>query len=162
MDTVADPSDTGGTLIAASKVNGTSVYDTAGEKLGSVYDVVLQKVSGQVEYAILSFGGFLGIGEKFHPLPWKQLRYDTSRGGYVVNLDRAQLEGAPTYAADEIGSWDSDRKSRIDDYYGSADPMLAGVAGVGGIGTVAAAGGALGDPLADPAGAPPRPGGLAP
>jgi sporulation protein YlmC with PRC-barrel domain len=78
--TLDNPSDTSGRLIAASKVNGTSVYNRAGEKLGSVYDVMLEKVSGRAEYAILSFGGFLGIGEKYHPLPWNVLTYDVGQG----------------------------------------------------------------------------------
>ena len=64
-----DPSHTGGSLIAASKVNGTTVYNTAGEKLGSVYDVMIDKRSGKAAYAIMSFGGFLGIGDSYHPLP---------------------------------------------------------------------------------------------
>jgi sporulation protein YlmC with PRC-barrel domain len=118
MAHVDNPSDTGGRLIAASKVNGTNVYNTAGEKLGSVYDVMLDKISGRAEYAILSFGGFLGIGDKYHPLPWSQLRYDTGQGGYVVNLDRSRLEGAPTYSASEMGVWDDLRGRDIDAYYG--------------------------------------------
>jgi sporulation protein YlmC with PRC-barrel domain len=113
-----NPRDTGGRLIAASKVNGTNVYNTAGEKLGSVYDVLLDKISGRTEYAILSFGGFLGIGDKYHPLPWNQLKYDTNQGGYVVNLDRRRLEGAPAYAASEMGLWDDTRGRDVDAYYG--------------------------------------------
>src|SRR6202795_1382682 len=95
MASLNNPSDTRGRLIAASKVNGTTVYNRAGEKLGSIYDIMLDKISGKAEYAIMSFGGFLGIGDRYHPLPWSVLRYDTSKGGYVVNLDRARLEGAP-------------------------------------------------------------------
>ena len=102
MADVRDPSDTGGRLIAASKVNGTNVYNRAGEKLGSVYDVMLDKRSGKADYAIMSFGGFLGIGDSDHPLPWDQLTYDINMGGYVVNLDRARLEGAPSYVG-EVG-----------------------------------------------------------
>ena len=75
-------------LIAASKVNGTSVYNTAGDNLGSIYDVMIDKVSGQVSYAVLSFGGFLGIGEDYYPLPWSMLTYDTGQGGYVVDMDQ--------------------------------------------------------------------------
>ncbi len=71
-----DPSQTGGSLIAASKVNGTTVYNTAGEKLGSVYDVMIDKRSGKAAYAIMSFGGFLSIGDSYHPLPWQSLTYD--------------------------------------------------------------------------------------
>ena len=69
MADVRNPSDTGGRLIAASNVNGTSVYNTAGEKLGSVYDVMIDKTIGKTEYAIMSFGGFLGIGDSYHRCP---------------------------------------------------------------------------------------------
>lgn len=117
MATLDNPSDTRGRLIAASKVNGTNVYNTAGEKLGSVYDVMLDKMSGKTEYAILSFGGFLGIGDKYHPLPWHQLKYDVRQGGYVVGLSRQVLEGAPTYAAGELADWDDRRLRGIDTYY---------------------------------------------
>ena len=79
MASIKNPKDTRGHAIAASQVNGTNVYNTSGEKLGSVHDVILDKMSGKAEYAIMSFGGFLGIGDKYHPLPWSQLRYDTSR-----------------------------------------------------------------------------------
>ena len=82
MADLNDPANTHGRLIAASKVNGTTVYNTAGEKLGSVYDVMIDKRSGKAEYAILSFGGFLGIGDSYHPLPWQSLTYDERQGGY--------------------------------------------------------------------------------
>jgi len=107
-------------LIAADKVNGTAVYNRTGDRIGTVYDVMLDKVSGKVAYAVMSFGGFLGIGERYHPLPWSVLEYDTGMGGYVVDLDRARLEGAPTYAANENIDW-SDREwgQRVSDYYGT-------------------------------------------
>jgi hypothetical protein len=104
-------------LSPASKVNGTSVYNPAGEKLGSIYDVMLEKVSGRAEFAILSFGGFLGIGEKYFPLPWNALNYDVAQGGYVVNVDRDRLERAPSYSADELSGWDDTWDSRITDYW---------------------------------------------
>jgi sporulation protein YlmC with PRC-barrel domain len=118
MVDVKDPSDTGGRLIAASKVNGTSVYNTVGEKLGSIYDVMLDKSTGKTEYAIMSFGGFLGIGDSYHPLPWQSLTYNEAQGGYIVNIDRSRLEGAPTYSASERNMWDDPNYGRrIDDYY---------------------------------------------
>ena len=123
MASIENPADTEGRFIAASKVNGTNVYDMRGEKLGSIYDVVLDKASGKTEYAILSFGGFLGIGDKYHPLPWAQLKYDTDRGGYVVDLDRNRLEGAPVYAADEMGAWDDARGRDVDLYYGTPNTI---------------------------------------
>ena len=95
MATMNDPTDTNGRLIAAGKVNGTSVYDPAGEKLGSIFhDVMLDKASGKADYAIMSFGGFLGMGSSYHPLPWSELTYDEGLGGYVVGIDRSVLEGA--------------------------------------------------------------------
>ena len=90
---------TSGTLIAAEKVKGTNVYNRAGEKLGSVEDIMIDKVSGRAIYAVMSFGGFLGMGEKRHPLPWATLKYDTQKGGYVVNLDKKQLEARRTTIA---------------------------------------------------------------
>ena len=84
-------------LISSDKVEGTAVYDRAGEKLGSINSVMIDKISGKVAYAVMSFGGFLGIGDRYHPLPWHVLTYDTGRGGYVIDLDPSTLEGAPTY-----------------------------------------------------------------
>lgn len=112
-----DTNSTRGNLIAASKVDGTAVYDPKGGKIGSIHDVMLDKISGKADYAVMSFGGFLGIGEKYHPLPWGQLRYDTSLEGYVINLDRAQLEGAPIYNDDELSVFDERHRSDIDAYY---------------------------------------------
>ena len=106
-------------LISAGRVQGTPVYNHASESLGSIYDVMLDKRSGQVAYAIMSFGGFLGMGENYHPLPWSLLRYDTQKAGYVVNLDRTQLEGAPSYPPGVDPGWgDRDYETRLHDYYG--------------------------------------------
>ncbi|WP_395707838.1 PRC-barrel domain-containing protein [Reyranella sp.] len=110
---------TSGSLIAAERVEGTSVYNFAGEKLGTVEDIMLDKVSGKAIYAVMSFGGFLGIGEKYHPLPWSTLKYDEAKGGYVVNLDKKKLEGAPTYGMDDDFHWTPDYGRRVDKYYGA-------------------------------------------
>jgi sporulation protein YlmC with PRC-barrel domain len=128
MASIDNPAETGGRLIAARKVTGTTVYAVSGEKLGTVYDVMLDKISGRADYAILSFGGFLGIGDRYHPLPWNQLTYDTRLGGYVLDLDPSRLEGAPSYAEDELSQWDDRRGDNVDDYYGT--PGL-GDAGMG-------------------------------
>lgn len=126
MDQRTMPRDTSGdvarsetaSLIASDKVEGTSVYDARGEKLGSIYTVMIDKKSGKVSYAVLSFGGFLGIGESYYPLPWNQLRYDTRLDGYVVSITEEQLKGAPSYARSESGNWtDATWRSRIDSYY---------------------------------------------
>jgi PRC-barrel domain len=107
-------------LISSDKVEGTAVYDRRGEKLGSIHSVMIDKTSGKVAYAVMSFGGFLGIGDRYHPLPWHVLTYDTGQGGYVVDLDRSKLEGAPTYGASETPDW-SDRRwgQQVHDYYGA-------------------------------------------
>jgi hypothetical protein len=107
-------------LIASNKVEGTAVYNRKGERLGEVYNFMVDKRSGQVAYAVMSFGGFLGMGQSYHPLPWKVLTYDTGKGGYVVDLDKDRLQNAPSYAASETPNWsDPTYGRRIDDYYGS-------------------------------------------
>ena len=105
-------------LIASNKVEGTAVYNRQGERLGAVYNFMVDKFTGQVAYAVMSFGGILGIGESYHPLPWKALTYDTRLGGYVVDLDRSELEQAPRYGADEDPFTDPEYGQRLDDYYG--------------------------------------------
>ena len=105
-------------LIAGAKVAGTPVFNTAGERLGAIEDVVIDKESGRIAYAMLSFGGFLGMGERHHPLPWAALRYDTDLGGYVVALDRSRLEGAPALADGDDAWGDPAWGQRIHDYYG--------------------------------------------
>jgi sporulation protein YlmC with PRC-barrel domain len=104
-------------LISASRVQGTAVYDTGGGRLGHVEDVMLHKVSGQVAYAVLSFGGVLGVGEKFTPLPWSVLTYDTGRGGYLVPMSKDRLEGAPHYDRAELSNDDNGWGARVNDYY---------------------------------------------
>jgi hypothetical protein len=105
-------------LISSDKVEGTPVYNPKAERLGKVHHLMVDKYTGQVAYAVMSFGGFLGIGEKYHPLPWKILTYDTRMGGYVVDLDRDRLEKAPSYTARDMPDW-SDRSytKRIDEYW---------------------------------------------
>ena len=99
------------------KVNGTSVYNTAGDKLGSIDDIMLDKNSGRAIYAVMSFGGFLGMGEKFHPLPWSTLKYDETKSGYVVNLDKKLLQDAPNYDRNAKFEWTPDYGRKVDSYY---------------------------------------------
>jgi len=116
---------TKGKNIAADRVEGTEVYNTAGEHLGEVEDVIIDKVSGKVAYAVMSFGGFLGIGEKYHPVPWSMLTYDTNKGGFVVPLDKRQLENAPAYGANEMKFSDRNWNKNVYDYY-KAPPYWTG------------------------------------
>ena len=109
-------------LISSDKVEGTSVYDRNGNNLGTISNVMLDKRSGQVAYAVLSFGGFLGMGSSYHPLPWDQLHYDSNQGGYLVDITKEQLEGAPTYSATEEARWQDPAYGRsIDAYYSSVE-----------------------------------------
>ncbi len=100
-------------LIASDKVEGTAVFSRNGERYGSVYNFMVDKVTGQVAYVVMSFGGFLGLGERFYPLPWKTLTYDAERGGYVIDIDREQLEQAPSYAAGEDPWSDPEHRRNI-------------------------------------------------
>ena len=108
MAGLADPTNPSGHLIAASRVKGATVYNVALEKLGSVQDVMIDKATGRIAYAVLSFGGFLGIGDRFYPLPWEKLTYNTEVGGYVVDIDRSTLEGAPSYTDEATASWNDE------------------------------------------------------
>ena len=116
------------TVISARDVNGTAVFNFQGERLGSIDDVMIDKTSGNVAYAVMSFGGFMGIGNNHHPLPWSLLKYDLEKGGYVVNLDRSQLEGAPAYPADAKPNWgDREYETGVHNFYG-VDPYWGGAA----------------------------------
>ena len=120
MASINDRKDTSGRLIAADQVEGTHVYNPAGENLGTVEDVMIDKPSGKIAYAVVSFGGFLGIGDRHYPLPWEKLRYDTNMGGYVVNIDKRTLEGAPSYTDPGSAGWEDPAWSRqVYDYYGA-------------------------------------------
>jgi hypothetical protein len=105
-------------LIASDKVEGTAVFNTAGERLGTVDHFMVNKRSGQVEYAVLAFGGLFGLGHKHYPLPWNALTYQTSQGGYVVNVTKEQLEGAPSYEAEAQPAYDRDYGEQVYRYYG--------------------------------------------
>jgi len=110
-----------GNLIGSDKVEGTAVYGADTNKIGSIKRVMIDKNSGRVSYAVLSFGGFLGIGDDYYPLPWLSLKYDTNLGGYVAGITADQLKGAPKYANEASLNWsDAGTAKSIDDYYGIA------------------------------------------
>ena len=105
-------------LIASDRVEGTAVYDRQGEKLGRIENFMVDKVSGRSEYAVMSFGGFLGIGDDHYPIPWSKLTYEPEQGGYVVDLDREKLKDGPKFRAGEEPQFDRDYDQRVYDYYG--------------------------------------------
>jgi len=110
-----------GNLIGSDKVEGTAVYGADQDKIGSIERVMIDKGSGQVSYAVLSIGGFLGMGAELYPLPWNSLTYNTDLQGYQTGITLDKLEGAPKYVADSDWDWnDPVRTKSVTDYYGSA------------------------------------------
>lgn len=106
-------------LIGSDKVQGTRVYGANGEAIGTIERVMIGKTSGKVAYAVLSFGGFLGLGDDHYPLPWDSLSYDTTLGGYKTNLSEAQLRDAPRFERTNDWDWaDQNRSRSINDFYG--------------------------------------------
>lgn len=105
-------------LIASNKVEGTRVYNRRGDRLGTVYNFMVNKRSGRVEYAVMSFGGFLGMGERYYPLPWNLLTYEERHGGYVVDLDERQLERAPSFGRHDDVRFDRGYGQHVNSYYG--------------------------------------------
>jgi PRC-barrel domain len=105
-------------LIGSDKVEGTAVYGPDQRKIGTVQRVMIDKISGKVAYAVVSFGGFLGMGEDYYPMPWPKLDYDTSLGGYRVDITEDQLKGAPKFNRSTDWNWsDRSRDRTVYDYY---------------------------------------------
>ncbi len=106
------------TVVTAKALEATPVYSATGEKLATIEDLMIDKVSGRIAYAVLAFGGFLGIGERHHPIPWPILQYDTVKGGYVVELDSATLKDAPSFGSSDDVCWAEEGWGRrVHDYY---------------------------------------------
>jgi PRC-barrel domain protein len=103
-------------LIGSDKVEGTPVYRSNGEQVGKILRLMIDKGSGKVAYALMSFGGFLGMGEDYTPLPWSVLTYNERLGGYEVDVTDEQLKGAPKYSQDESWNWQADSPT-VTGYY---------------------------------------------
>jgi sporulation protein YlmC with PRC-barrel domain len=88
--------------IRAKKVLNTTVKDLQGNRIGEVEDIVLDKLSNNIMFAVVSFGGFLGVGEKYHPIPWSMLDYDEDDGAYVIDATKDQLRAAPSDSIQEL------------------------------------------------------------
>lgn len=101
--------------ISSENVQGTSVFSPDGKEIGAIDHLMIDKPSGRVSYAVMSFGGFLGLGHSHYPLPWGALHYDKSLGGFRTNVTEGQLRDAPAYSDD---SWDNrDWETKVHDYY---------------------------------------------
>ncbi|MBX3577978.1 MAG: PRC-barrel domain-containing protein [Rhizobiaceae bacterium] len=108
--------------IRASRVIGTAVYNTQGESIGTIEDVMLDKTSNGIMFAVIGFGGFLGIGEKYHAVPWSVLDYQEDRGGYVVPFSKDQLKAAPAHSIDELSGADGQKARDASFEYYKVDP----------------------------------------
>ncbi|MDV2984564.1 UNVERIFIED_CONTAM: PRC-barrel domain-containing protein [Methylobacteriaceae bacterium AG10] len=108
-------------LIASDRVIGTEVRRADGSKVGRIERLMLDKRSGRVAYAVMSFGGFLGMGEEYYTLPWAVLRYDTGLDAYVVDITEAQLRDAPARSP-EGGDPEDERawEEHVHRYYNAA------------------------------------------
>lgn len=104
-------------LISSEKVDGTSVYSRDGDKLGSIDHVMIGKRDGRVRYAVLSFGG-LFEGDRYYPLPWDALTYNTQQDGYEVALDKEQLKNSPSYERGNEPTYDANYDRQLRSYYG--------------------------------------------
>ena len=105
-------------VISSKRVEGTNVYNSAGDRVGSIDHLIIDKISGQVRYAVMELGGLLGMGTDRYPIPWNMLQYDTTKDGYVAPLDKTQLERAPRHAIDDVPSYDDAYDSSVKTYYG--------------------------------------------
>jgi len=106
-------------LIGSDKVEGTPVYQPDGNRAGQIERVMIDKLSGKVAYAVMSFGGFLGVGEDYYPLPWSLLTYNPALGGYEVNIGEEQLKGAPKFGKSQSWDWASPASGKlVFDHYG--------------------------------------------
>lgn len=105
-------------LIGSDKVEGTRVYRPNGDHVGHIERLMIDKLGGKVAYAVLAFGGFLGIGQDYYPLPWSALTYNPQLGGYEVAVSENQLRDAPRYASGTAWDWeDQSLAGRVDDYW---------------------------------------------
>jgi hypothetical protein len=104
-------------LISSEDVEGTEVYGPEGNDIGEIDHLMIDKVSGRVAYAVMSFGGFLGLGHSHYPVPWGALTYDTTLGGFRTDVTEQQLKDAPEFSDDSWG--DRDWEARTHKHYGA-------------------------------------------
>ena len=106
-------------LIASDRVEGTAVRRPNGERIGRIERLMIDKISGKVSYAILSFGGFLGMGADLLPLPWARLTYNTGFEAYELDISDEELQKAPSFRAEKDFDWgDRSKEAELHDYYG--------------------------------------------
>jgi len=110
-------------FISSDNVHGTDVYGAGDQQVGEIDHLVIDKLSGRVTYAVMSFGGFLGLGESHYPVPWSALKYDPALGGYRTGITEEQLKDAPEFSGD---NWnDRNWETRTHEHY-NATPYWTG------------------------------------
>jgi sporulation protein YlmC with PRC-barrel domain len=112
------PMDETSRLIASNKVEGTTVYGSDGHRLGTIFNFMVDKFSGEVEYAVMRYGGFMGLGERYYPLPWRVLSYDTRAGGYRIGLSERDLQNAPSFDRHDEPEFSRSYGDRVNRWYG--------------------------------------------
>jgi sporulation protein YlmC with PRC-barrel domain len=120
-NTINENETSNSTLIDSNRVEGTDVFDLSGKHIGSIKRLVIDKVSGRVVYTVANFGGFLGMGGDEYTIPWNQLRYDTSLGGYMTDITEEQLKNSPDFGRNvgDDSAFDRANETTLNDYYGS-------------------------------------------
>ncbi|WP_026606762.1 PRC-barrel domain-containing protein [Methylocapsa acidiphila] len=120
-------------LISSEEVEGTNIFDPNGNQIGQIDHLMIDKSSGQVRYAVMSFGGFLGLGHSHYPLPWSSLNYDKGLEGYTTNVTESQLKDAPEFSDDSWASrdWESrmHQHYKVEPYWSQSGGMRAGGSG---------------------------------
>lgn len=104
-------------LISTDDIRGKSVHGRDGDKIGTIDKIIIDERTGHVAYFVVSTGGFLGLGQSYHPIPWAAFRYDEKRSGYAVAIDRRLLEGAPSFRPDSAPVFDEAYGRRVTDYF---------------------------------------------
>lgn len=104
-------------LISSSKVEGTAVVGRDGAHLGKIENFMVDKYSGRVAYAVMSFGGTFGFGEALFPLPWSYLTYDDAKGGYVLGVTKEQLSNAPRFKASDAPEFSPSYRRDLGTFY---------------------------------------------
>ncbi len=107
-------------VMSADSLEGDTVVNSQGEDLGTIEAIMLDVRSGRIAYAVLSFGGFLGMGDKLFAIPWQALKLDADRECFILDVERARLENAPGFDKDHWPSMADETWARqVHSYYGS-------------------------------------------
>ncbi len=114
---MADDTGSSRPFVESDRVEGAPVYGANDGYIGTIKHLIIEKVSGRVVYAVMSFGGFLGIGSHEHTIPWEKLKYHSKVGGFRTDITPEELTGAPSVSGDERDWWDRSRELDLHDHW---------------------------------------------